>query len=316
MRRRDLEMLNRWMKETEERLSQRIVDAELRLRDSLLSGFDPGTSQLVGLDYAVDPSPRWGYGKPPHPQLLELVDGGRSRYTATLRGFLRHRDDLVAIPATAEPGSAEPAWCNSWLPALDAIALYCFLRDTAPARYVEVGSGVSTTFARRAITDGGLATKTTSIDPHPRAEIDGICDEVVRAPLETADLTIFDAVEPGDVVFFDGSHRSFTNSDVTVFFLEVLPGLPEDVLVQIHDIRLPDDYPPGWERRFYNEQYLLAATLLGGSSRYEVVLPNAFVAGRPELHGILDVLWGDAALKDAEHHGESFWLRTRRAGES
>jgi hypothetical protein len=26
-------------------------------------------------------------------------------------------------------------------------------------------------------------------------------------------------LEPGDIVFFDGSHRSFTNSDANVFFL-------------------------------------------------------------------------------------------------
>ena len=63
----------------------------------------------------------------------------------------------------------------------------------------------------------------------------------------------------GDMVFIDNSHRAFQNSDVTVFFTEVLPALPAGVAYGIHDIFLPDDYPAGWSDRFYNEQYLLAA---------------------------------------------------------
>ena len=89
-------------------------------------------------------------------------------------------------------------------------------------------------------------------------EVDGLCDEVIRAPLEECDLAVFSRVRPGDVVFFDGSHRAFTNSDVTTFFLDVLPELPAGVLVHLHDICLPDDYPPYLDDSFYSEQYLLA----------------------------------------------------------
>ena len=63
---------------------------------------------------------------------------------------------------------------NGWLPGLDSAALYAFLARTDPALYLEVGSGNSTKFARRAITDHGLRTRLVSIDPQPRAEIDAL----------------------------------------------------------------------------------------------------------------------------------------------
>lgn len=309
MRHRDLETVNQWFKETEERLSQRILDSETRLRESMALA---GPDQTIALDYPVDPRPRYGYGTPPNPHLYEIIDAARDRYAATLRGFLAYRDDLAAIAGTIdEPVGNEATWVNNWLPGLDAVALYCFVRSTQPARYLEIGSGVSTTFARRAVRDGALPTEIVSIDPHPREEIDAICDGVVRAPLEDADLSAFETLDAGDIVFFDGSHRSFTNSDVTVFFLEVLPVLAPGVLVQIHDIRLPDDYPEGWSARFYNEQYLLAAALLAGGSRLEIELPNAFVTGDAELGGILGELWALPGFEGVQTHGESFWLRIR-----
>ncbi len=94
-----------------------------------------------------------------------------------------------------------------------------------PSVYVEVGSGNSTKFARRAVQDHGLRTRIVSIDPYPRREVDAICDEVIRHPCEDMDMTFF-ADLPGDAMLFvDNSHRSFQNSDVTVFFMEILPVL-------------------------------------------------------------------------------------------
>src|SRR5260370_713340 len=81
---------------------------------------------------------------------------------------------------------------NIYFSALDAIALYGLLGLRKPSRYLEVGSGNSTMFARRAIRDLGLGTQITSIDPQPRAEIDALCDRVVRTRLEEFDLALFD----------------------------------------------------------------------------------------------------------------------------
>ncbi|MGH7802764.1 MAG: class I SAM-dependent methyltransferase [Candidatus Binatia bacterium] len=231
----------------------------------------------------------------------------------TLERVLEHRDDLLRISADGAPGGAEPAWRNVWLPGLDAAALYSILRWKAPRRYLEIGSGVSTTFVRRAIRDGKLATRITSIDPSPRREIDALCDEVVRRPLEEVPLETFDSLEPGDVLFVDSSHHAFMNSDVTVVFLEVLPRLRPGLLVQIHDVFLPYDYPAAaWPTlRFYSEQYLLAAMLLANPEAVDIVLPCAFVSEDPELSRVLDPLWGALPPDGIHRTGGSFWFVTR-----
>ena len=71
--------------------------------------------------------------------------------------------------------------------------------------------------------DLALNTQIISVDPSPRAEVDALCDTVVREPLETVDTALFDELEAGDMLFADRSHPVFENSDVTVFFLEILP---------------------------------------------------------------------------------------------
>jgi hypothetical protein len=131
---------------------------------------------------------------------------------------------------------------------------------------------------------------------------------VIREPLETTSLAPFAALEAGDVVFFDGSHRTFMNSDVTVFFLEVLPNLPAGALVGIHDIHLPDDYPAAWTDRHYSEQYLLAAYLLAGCAWFEPRLAAWYVAAHATLGARLDPLWSRPGLAGVQRHGGAFWL--------
>jgi hypothetical protein len=163
----------------------------------------------------------------------------------------------------------------------------------------------------RAIRDHGLATEVTTIDPAPRASIEGLAGTILRRRLEDVDPgEVSSLVGPGDILFFDGSHRALENSDATAFFLDVLPRLPAGVLVQIHDICLPYDYPPGWEDRWYSEQYLLAAYLLGGAAGMRVMLPNAFVSADAELGRVLDPLWERPEWRDVERTGSSFWFET------
>ena len=267
------------------------------------------TLQTIALDYPVNPRPRYGYGQPAHPGLLELIDGGRDRYVRMLESFLPHADALGRIELdSVEPRS--PTWHNGWFQGLDAVALYCLLAETQPSQYLEVGSGNSTKFARRAVSDLGLATRIISIDPHPRSEVDELCDEVIRQPLEDVATSRFDDLNPGDILFFDNSHRCFTNSDVTVAFLELVPALPAGVLVQFHDVFLPWDYPPQMSDRYYSEQYLLAAALLYGR-RLEVILPNFFVSITPELYHLLDPIWERFVWSATPTNGLSFWVRNR-----
>ena len=272
--------------------------------------------QLIFLDYHVDAVARYGYGKPPHEKLAEIIGREREAYRATLEKMLEFKEQLLAIPVR-EQSALEPCWINNWFSGLDTAALYSLLALHHPHTYLEVGSGYSTRVARRAIRDHGLGTRIVSIDPEPRAEIDRLCDSVIRQPLEKTDLGIFEQLVPGDILFIDSSHRCFTNSDVTVVFLEVLPRLQPGVLVHLHDIFLPCDYPPRWRDRYYSEQYMLAAILLVQQRAFEIVLPAAFISEDAELSPVLAPLWDDPRLADLERQdvpfwgrrGVSFWLR-------
>jgi hypothetical protein len=271
---------------------------------------DSSDGFTIRLDYPIQPRPRYGHGRPPHPVLTRILDQRRAHYAQVLRGFVSLAEPLSRIPITADPADPNtPHWNNTWFEGIDALSVYAFLALTKPARYFEVGSGNSTKFARRAIRDHGLRTRITSIDPYPRTEINTICDKIVRQPLENVDVAVFDELQSGDVLFVDNSHRVFTNSDVTVVFLDVMPRLKPGVLLGIHDIMLPNDYPPEWMPRFYSEQYMLAAHLLAEGTKTETELPCSFVGGCAELNGILDPLW--AKVPGAQRYGSAFWMRMR-----
>jgi hypothetical protein len=271
------------------------------------------------LDYPVKARHRYGYGKPPHQRLSAMLEAGRNEYTTRLAGFCSLKDFLRQIPEEATPEVVEPCWGpQPYFNSLDAVALYGMLVEFRPQRFVEIGSGYSTKFARRAIRDHSLSTRITSIDPAPRAGIDRLCDSVVRQPLEETELGVFDTLEPGDFLFIDSSHRTFTNSDVTVVFMDVLPRLRAGVVVHFHDIFWPLDYPPEWNDRYYSEQYLLGTYLLGsGVGKVAILLPNAFVIQDPELAQVCAPLGEIAGIyRPYDAHssphgleGGSFWLQ-------
>jgi hypothetical protein len=206
----------------------------------------PTAQVLMPLDYPPSRrlQPRWGHSHPSHSGLVALFDKRRNDYREVIRGVRALHSWLAAIPARFTSETApEPGWVGGPMTALDLAILYYFVARSRARVYLEVGSGVSTCFARRAISDHRLPTRIVSIDPEPRAAIDRICDEVVRTGLEEADLGIFETLQARDIVFIDGSHRSFMNSDVTVLMLDVIPRLAPGVIVHLHDVTLPNDYP-------------------------------------------------------------------------
>ena len=259
------------------------------------------------LEARLDPRPRWS----PHAGISALLEADLGRYDALLRSFEQWLPWLEAIAFDRNPREpAAPYWDNIWMPVLDGVALYCMVAQKRPHTFVEIGSGISTTFVARAIADHHLDTQIVSIDPQPRAEIDALCDEVRRTPLEQCDLGIFGALARNDIVFADSSHRAFMNSDVTVFFCEILPALASGVVVGIHDIFLPQDYPEDWVGRHYSEQYLLACYLLAGTRLFDVLLPVFFAAGKGAGRALMQQVRSrsDAAMW---RNGASFWLEMR-----
>ncbi|MDK3016413.1 class I SAM-dependent methyltransferase [Pseudodonghicola flavimaris] len=193
---------------------------------------------------------------------------------------------------------------NGYFDRPDAEALYLMIRRFAPTRVVEVGCGHSTRITRQAIRDGGLETELLAIDPWPRADIADAVDRFEQSPVETADPEIFAALGAGDVLFIDSSHQLRIGNDVAHLFCRILPALAPGVVIHVHDVFLPYEYP---KRFFYDcpswgEQYMLHGVLQGGG--YEILWPGyylqqadaAAVAALPFL---------------AEGRAQSFWMRKR-----
>lgn len=276
---------------------------------SLYKFFSPRYQSLF-LEYPVQFKPRYGHGKAPHQLLYNIVNENREIYNHFLSDFLKSASFIHQIKKCKDNiEDTLPCWNNHFLPGLDIIALYGMVQYFQPKHYVEIGSGNSTKVAVKSMKDHKLNTKITSIDPAPRREIDSMVDHIIRSPFENIDYDFLFNLEKNDILFIDNSHRVLPNSDATVFFLEVLPQLQSGVIVHLHDIYLPYDYPQFMCDRFYSEQYVLAAFLLANSKKYKVLLPNYFISEDSELSASIAPIWKHPNLEDVERHGGSFWLQ-------
>jgi hypothetical protein len=266
-------------------------------------------NRIIKVDYPYFPKPRSWAETAGIQRIKEQMSRGESGFADMLLSFSGFIDKFEAIPVYSTIDDESPRWINGWLPGLDAASIYGLLATRNPSLYFEVGSGNSTKFARKAIRDNGLRTRIISVDPQPRADIDSLCDEVIRSACEDVPISMFENL-PADMIFFvDNSHRSFQNSDVTVFFSEILPLLPGGCVWGLHDIELPNDYSPEITDRYYNEQYLLLAYLLGGGGNDTILLPNAFISNHPRLSSIVnDTFFAGSYFTEVEKHGCCFWM--------
>ena len=279
----------------------------------------PGTEYsriAIPLDYPPSRNftPRYGFTHGKIDPLAKWFASHRENYEVFLKELREINLSHIAINA-ATAGARKPAWIGGAITSFDCLALYGMMRRHRPQTYLEIGSGMTTCFARQAANDFKCGTRIISVDPQPRQEIDSICDEVIRDGLETCDLSVFNRLGSGDILFLDGSHRSFMNSDVTVFFIDVLPILKPGVIVHIHDILLPWDYPESFKYWYWNEQYMLAVYMMNATDRLDPLLPTHWISRSPEFSKYLEVPFldlGSPQLNDGWKHGGSMWF-TKKA---
>ena len=236
----------------------------------------------------------------PYPAIEAAFRAAEPSFAGVLDEIDAHGERLAGFDGPPP----EPRWGQSWFPRLDGAAAYALVRRHAPGRIVEVGSGHSTRMLVRAAADAGAGTRITCIDSAPRAALRGLEIAWRERVLGVADLALFEALEPGDMAFFDSSHILWPGTDVDMMLNRILPLLVPGVLVHIHDILLPDPYPPEWDWRGYTEQNGLAGWILGGgceavfSSHY--ALTRMAAARRPGIAGL--------ALPEGAFE-TSLWLR-------
>ena len=180
-----------------------------------------------------------------------------------------YQDELMLVPIDRSEEYLGFYHRNHSFENADAEMLYNMVRYHKPRKVIEIGSGYSTRMMKLALDknkDEGRSSKHVCIEPYemPWLEQLGV-DDVVREKVEDVDPHIFDQLEAGDILFIDSSHVLRTAGDVFVEYLHILPSLKPGVLVHIHDIFLPYEYPKSWivnERRFWTEQYILQAFLV------------------------------------------------------
>lgn len=264
-------------------------------------------NEMIRIDFPPEASPKSliTEAQDPHPELLRIISKSYDSQLELLQRCLGRAKDCLKWPINQDTSNPALPWSNNtFMTMVDMISLYGIIGETKPSRYMEIGSGISTRVASQARKAFSPKMEIVSIDPSPRLEVESLCNEVVRRRLEEIPSRyITEKSGPEAIVFFDGSHRCFPGSDVTIFFLKILPRLKPGTLVHIHDIYLPEDYPNQLLNRYWSEQYVLAAYLLGGESRCKVVMPCHFLATASTSKETIERTLDGHAIT-----GSSFWF--------
>jgi len=182
---------------------------------------------------------------------------------------------------------------NGTFESVDAEVLYCMIRHFKPKKVIEIGSGNSTYLSAHAVmknkNDTGADDQFIAIEPFPNGNIkNGIpgLTQLIEQRLEQIDPGLFSDLQENDLLFIDSSHVLKIGSDVQKFYLDILPRLRKGVLIHIHDIFLPAEYPKEVimkRLRFWTEQYLLQAFLAFNES-YNVLWASSYMhLNHPDL---------------------------------
>ncbi|NNE09632.1 MAG: class I SAM-dependent methyltransferase [Gemmatimonadetes bacterium] len=236
-----------------------------------------------------------------------------------VEGQLAFMEPFPYAAELAEPGnedSAGPAFDfdNASFASGDAEYWYQLIRTIKPARIFEIGSGNSTLMAIRAIErnrreDAAYDCRHVCIEPYEMPWLEETSVTVVREKVEDLPVSFFAELESNDILFIDSSHVIRPRGDVLYEYLELLPALDRGVIVHVHDIFSPRNYPGEWLRedvRFWNEQYLLEAFLSHNES-WEILGALNLLA-----HDHFDRLQSVAPFLTREREPGSFYMRKVR----
>jgi len=195
---------------------------------------------------------------------IDWNDGGQLAFLRTLN-FSKELGDIPSRWIDAKTFY----FGNQSFESGDAELWYNIIRRRSPSRIIEVGSSQSTLLAVRAIAqnrldDPAYVCEHICIEPYENAWLEELGVRVLRQRVETVPLNFFAQLGQNDILFIDSSHVIRPGGDVLFEQLHVLPTLAPGVLVHLHDVFSPHDYPRAWladHVRLWNEQYLLEAFL-------------------------------------------------------
>ena len=236
----------------------------------------------------------------------------------------KFKSEYESFPKTETSISYQYYVNNESFESVDGEIYYCMIRYFKPKRIIEIGAGYSTYLAAQALLKNkeeyGINAKLIAIEPYPndtlRKGFPGLT-KLIETKVQEVDLSEFRKLKENDILFIDSSHVLKIGNDVQYEFFEILPKLSKGVLLHLHDIFLPAEYPKKWVLKkylFWNEQYLLQAFLTFNSS-FEILWASNYM-----LVNYLEKLkstFTSYTLKQPEHtltyHPSSFWIRRTRA---
>jgi len=193
----------------------------------------------------------------------------------------------------------------------DAVLLYSFIRHFRPRKIIEVGSGYSSALMLD-VNDRyfNKSINFTFIEPFPERLFsllkkgDREKSTIVIDIAQKIDPSLFASLKENDILFIDSSHVVKIGSDVVFLLTEILPKLNKGVIIHIHDIHWPFEYPEDWVRsgRAWNEAYCVKA-FLQFNAAFKILLFNSYL-GKHHRDRVKENL--PLALKDI---GSGLWLQ-------
>ena len=167
---------------------------------------------------------------------------------------------------------------NNYYSYTDGIILFSFIRHSKPNKIIEVGSGYSSALmldTNELFFNNNISL--TFIEPNPD-RLKSLLKEtdknlsIINNQVQDVPVYIFSDLNAGDILFIDSSHVSKTGSDVNFLLFNIFPILKRGVIIHMHDIFYPFEYPKEWVigGRNWNEVYLIKAFLMN-NIRYEIL---------------------------------------------
>ncbi|MCA0231015.1 class I SAM-dependent methyltransferase [Runella limosa] len=226
------------------------------------------------------------YPTPP-PRTLPGIDLREEAQVALMQTFASSY--FGSVPFTDNPQEGfRYYFVNKYFIHADATTLHCMMRHFKPKHIIEAGSG----FSSAVMLDTNerflnQSVKFTFIEPYPDrlysllTPADRQQTTIFEKTLQDIPVEYFEQLGENDILFIDSTHVSKTGSDVNYFLFEIFPRLKPGVIVHVHDVFYPFEYPKAWvidgNGRFgWNEAYMMRAFLMY-QNQFEVLFYNDFL---------------------------------------
>lgn len=249
------------------------------------------------------------------------IDINEKKQLKLLSLFVKFKKKYDGFPREKTSIPFEYYTNNGWFEGVDSEILYCMICHFKPRRIFEIGAGYSTYLSAQAILknkeeDKSYRCDLVSIEPNPndvlKKGFPGLA-KLISKRVQDVPLSEFKKLGRNDILFIDSSHVLKTGGDIQYLYLDILPRLRKGVIIHIHDIFLPSEYPKEWilkDYRFWTEQYLLQAFLVFNKN-FEVLWAGRYM--HLKHSDKLEYAFKSYKRNKSDYRGpiSSFWMRKR-----